>query len=470
MNKIILPHFSLNNSVLFIILFAVFTASLPAQTPQYYNYNTGTSINTFPFGQTVGKEVQWLIRAHELNQPSQAQPGVITTVYFWMGNTATVTFTDLLIKLGRTTLTSLPTGQIYTGLMDTVYFRTSVTLSSINSTWMRIQLDRYWHFDTAQSLVVDVSQCGASASGMYVRQTTLTPVRRNYINHTGNCVFVYSGQDGAEINFGVDVTLPNLCEGFSSTTFPPVNWTITGGTANHWSRYNVSGYGLGAGSARFNGWTAADIEDLTTLLFVASPPNYSLQFDFAYAPWPANPPYQQDSLLILASTNGGTTYSTILSWGPLQLQTAPATNSEFVPNADQWGLMRVTLPAGTNRIAFRGHGDVGNDFFIDSACVVNLVNISNNHNSLPAVYSLAQNYPNPFNPVTKIEYAIPKPGNVKLIIYDVLGREVTVLVNEMKQSGYYSVSFDASIYPSGVYFYRLESGDFKDVKKMVLIK
>jgi len=89
---------------------------------------------------------------------------------------------------------------------------------------------------------------------------------------------------------------------------------------------------------------------------------------------------------------------------------------------------------------------------------------------IPKVFSLAQNYPNPFNPATSIKYSIPKQTLVKLVVYDVLGREVAKLVNEVKHAGNYSVLFDASVYASGVYFYRIEAGDFKDVKKMVLVK
>jgi hypothetical protein len=89
---------------------------------------------------------------------------------------------------------------------------------------------------------------------------------------------------------------------------------------------------------------------------------------------------------------------------------------------------------------------------------------------IPVVFSLAQNYPNPFNPVTAIKYTVPKQNLVKLVIYDIIGREVTTLVNEVKQPGNYSVSFDASNLASGVYFYRMVAGDFTDVKKMVLIK
>lgn len=89
---------------------------------------------------------------------------------------------------------------------------------------------------------------------------------------------------------------------------------------------------------------------------------------------------------------------------------------------------------------------------------------------IPNYYSLSQNYPNPFNPVTNIRYTIPNAGITTLKIYDVLGREVAVLVNEMRQPGVYTADFDASQLASGIYFYKLESGDFSAVKKMMLVK
>jgi hypothetical protein len=92
------------------------------------------------------------------------------------------------------------------------------------------------------------------------------------------------------------------------------------------------------------------------------------------------------------------------------------------------------------------------------------------NNEIPLSYSLSQNYPNPFNPVTSINYAIPKQGFVSLKIYDILGREITALVNEVKTPGYYVVDFDASNLGSGVYFYKIVSNDFTDIKRMMLIK
>jgi len=102
--------------------------------------------------------------------------------------------------------------------------------------------------------------------------------------------------------------------------------------------------------------------------------------------------------------------------------------------------------------------------------ISNLISVTNSSNNIPENYSLSQNYPNPFNPVTKINFAIPKQGFVSLKIYDMLGREVKTLVNEVRQAGYFSVDFNASEYASGVYFYRLETKNFTDVKKMMLIK
>jgi hypothetical protein len=96
--------------------------------------------------------------------------------------------------------------------------------------------------------------------------------------------------------------------------------------------------------------------------------------------------------------------------------------------------------------------------------------IGNENNGIPTVFSLSQNYPNPFNPVTKINYSIPKQTQVLMKVYDILGREAAVLVNDVKSPGYYSVDFDGTNFSSGVYFYRIEAGSFTDVKRFMLIK
>ncbi|WP_244405194.1 T9SS type A sorting domain-containing protein [Ignavibacterium album] len=124
------------------------------------------------------------------------------------------------------------------------------------------------------------------------------------------------------------------------------------------------------------------------------------------------------------------------------------------------------LRAPTN---FHPTGYVGLIFFNEDSVVITSVeeNISQLNN-----YELNQNYPNPFNPTTTIEYAIPNGSRnlVTLKVYDLLGNEVTTLVNEYKEAGRYKVEFNATDLPSGIYFYKLQVASFTSVKKMILLK
>jgi hypothetical protein len=88
----------------------------------------------------------------------------------------------------------------------------------------------------------------------------------------------------------------------------------------------------------------------------------------------------------------------------------------------------------------------------------------------PNSFQLTQNYPNPFNPSTAIKYELPNSSNVKLSVFDVLGREVTLLVNERKEAGVHEVKFDATNLSSGVYFYRLHAGDFVQTRRLVVLR
>jgi len=90
--------------------------------------------------------------------------------------------------------------------------------------------------------------------------------------------------------------------------------------------------------------------------------------------------------------------------------------------------------------------------------------------SQPKEYSLLQNYPNPFNPSTTIEFSIPESGNVKLVVYNSLGEEVSTLINNYEAAGSYKINFDAAGLPSGLYFYKLSAGNFSEVKKMIFLK
>ena len=155
---------------------------------------------------------------------------------------------------------------------------------------------------------------------------------------------------------------------------------------------------------------------------------------------------------VLKTTNGG------VSWNVKKLYTN--------------GQLRSIVAFDTNNIWVAG----------DNGLIISTVGggvitgiTSDNTNIFPQNYLLSQNYPNPFNPQTKIKFDVPanvkgQTSNVKLIIYDLLGREVTTLVNEELKPGTYEADWDGSNYSSGVYFYKIISEGFVETKKMVLMK
>jgi len=109
----------------------------------------------------------------------------------------------------------------------------------------------------------------------------------------------------------------------------------------------------------------------------------------------------------------------------------------------------------------------GGSQFVKNNLVTGIGQFENS--SLPERYLLSQNYPNPFNPSTTIRFDLPKPTNVTLRIFNTLGQEVAVLVNQEKAAGYHQVRWEAFL-PSGIYFYRLQAGSFVDTKKLILMK
>jgi hypothetical protein len=118
-----------------------------------------------------------------------------------------------------------------------------------------------------------------------------------------------------------------------------------------------------------------------------------------------------------------------------------------------------------------GNGSFGSGIFSRVSIEgTNLVSVSNTGTSVPKTFSILQNYPNPFNPVTIIKYSLPAKSKVKLIIYNSLGVKVKQLVNEDKPIGTYTIEFDASNLPSGIYFYKLQIQNFTQTKKMILLK
>jgi len=113
---------------------------------------------------------------------------------------------------------------------------------------------------------------------------------------------------------------------------------------------------------------------------------------------------------------------------------------------------------------------VGGGGTILKAEINNVNSIQATNEFLPNKFELHQNYPNPFNPTTSIEFGIREKGNVRISIHNILGEEIKVLLDGEKEAGYYSTDFNASDLPSGVYFYRMQTGKFIDTKKMILLR
>ncbi len=127
-------------------------------------------------------------------------------------------------------------------------------------------------------------------------------------------------------------------------------------------------------------------------------------------------------------------------------------NAESIPEGTYTGQLNISTNGGNITIPI--------DFLVDVEKL----------SDLPAEYFLNQNYPNPFNPTTTIEFSIGRTSMVKLKVYDIIGKEVLTLINENKRPGSYKFDFNADGLSSGVYIYRLETNEFIDSKKLIILK
>lgn len=275
------------------------------------------------------------------------------------------------------------------------------------------------------------------------------------------------------IQYKIKIGNLNLCQDYSASTFPPEFWTVEYSIFSFWSRSAVSAFSSGNGSATFRFYDAEPgvTQSMITNPFVVSVTGDSLKFNHAYATYQN----EVDSLIIEVSANSGASYSTLTRlWGGASgnLATSPPTTNSFIPTSTQWATKKYALPAGTNLIRFKTVSAYGNNLYLDNICKVNgTTGISTNLNSeIPNEYSLSQNYPNPFNPSTKIKYSVPVNGRVSIKVFDILGKEVLTLVNEIRSTGNYETEFNGINLSSGIYFLKMEAGEFVDVKRMILIK
>jgi len=155
-------------------------------------------------------------------------------------------------------------------------------------------------------------------------------------------------------------------------------------------------------------------------------------------------------------------------------------NTSRHATTDTAGFYHMALYPGSHSFTFTHQGYVdttvtGIAVIVDSVTQLDMVmrlitSVDESASALPGEFKLLQNYPNPFNATTRIEYSIPKPALVNIKIYDVVGRLVTVILSENRQAGFHGVFWDRSNVPSGIYFYRLQAGDFSSARSMLLLR
>jgi hypothetical protein len=508
---------------IFTILLLASTGMLMAQTPQFYNFTTVGTANSFPFNMAAGKMVQWLIKPGEYNQPTPSTAGNITKFYFFVAPTYPLnsTYTQFYIKMGRSALTNLPAGQFYNGPMDTVFYRASgYNINAPASTWWEFVLDEPFAYYPDSSLIIEIGQCSSTqGTGFSVNQNTTVTQQRLY--SVGGCPFVYGGaQVNRTINSGITVAPavqpPNLLY-FKFENSPSSSLVLNcalnpvgnnpaplaaATPLNSGGQFDtcISGTGLTNGGVTpgwnwntgQSGWT---ISMWITIPSTSSGSAYYLFGDAGVTSFRCfhNGVAGQNNLVL----RGPMPDVNVTGIGPAPTVVTFVYDSvSHTVKAYKNGVLANTVSATltmTSGTGFRLGGYGSSATFIgkmdefrvykralDSAEVLAVYNMdiacalpvgtSHNYNQTPNSYKLEQNYPNPFNPATKISFAIPKAGHVKLIVYDILGREVAVIVNEFRQAGNHSVVFDGENLSSGIYFYSFGSGDFKDTKKMTLIK
>ena len=200
-----------------------------------------------------------------------------------------------------------------------------------------------------------------------------------------------------------------------------------------------------------------------------------------------------DQGLAMRTTNGGANWTSVATGTTNDLVAIQSVTTNVFCMVGSSGTIRKSTNAGLNWLTQTCPVTANlrsldmfstNDFGLIAAAGGIILRTTNggtftavmqNGSEIPESHSLGQNYPNPFNPNTKINFSIPSSGlstgsNVRLAVFDILGKEVALLVNENLSAGNYSIDFNASSIPSGTYFYRLTAGSFTDTKKLVLIK
>ncbi|CAN5672149.1 hypothetical protein BH10BAC5_BH10BAC5_14790 [soil metagenome] len=289
----------------------------------------------------------------------------------------------------------------------------------------------------SRNIVLDLPPANKISSGIPFRNVCLSEQQNN--SSVGNPIN-YSGTY-REIKSFLNYEL-------FENGFPPAGWKLSNpdNDITFAAYHGANGIAFGGSSSvfmDFYNYSAAGRRD-TLISKTFTGVNYldSVSFDYAHSQY-SN---ENDSLVVLASTDGGVTWQfRVFAKGGPTLATTSSTTQPFVPvSSNQWRTYSFSLQG--------------------------IVGIHNVSNEIPSGYELKQNFPNPFNPSTNISFSIPKASSVVIRVYDINGKLVDEIYKNNLQAGSYNYLWNALGQSSGVYYYTLESENFRDTKKMVLLK
>lgn len=515
-----------SNRILLILLFTfLFFKGVSAQ-PQYYNFNTGGSSNNFPFNVTLGKEIQVLYAPGTFASPMPAPQGLITHFFLRASTTANAnTFTDVVIKMGQTPDTSLPAGAWYTGTMTTVFSNPSLLITPVANDFFMFTLSTPFPYDPTQSLIVNIQQCGHTGTGIGVFHTVIPGLKRSTSLVGTSCPFVYGQQGGFMPHTGVNITpggggvqnfalrlpTPGVNTNYVAIPFNAGMIGFNNVTIEAWMKpggLTTANTVLNKGAASFD--YQLGVSATTGIPFFRAGASIATSTNFTVTAnvWThiavtydgTNVRFYKDGILVstipLTATLGSSSNEMRLGRGnadagsgnleEVRLWSVARTQGQIDSNKCKKWPSTFTSTTGLKAVwhldsslvdsvsGFNGTamGNVGFDtvsFPIPgSGCTP--TSITHLNTVIPDKYTLEQNYPNPFNPTTNIKFSIPKGGFVELKVYDLLGREVATLAQDPFEAGTYIIGFNAGNLSSGIYFYTLISGDFKETKRMLLIK